>query len=118
MSRRNKFCSEIGMNGILAQFSGGILEVQRHDKMLICIPVNPVPAAIFYLTEKGDWAKAMKLVRKTSSTTLCKPGSLHSLYAARCWIKNQPKSSLSSYTALGLVDEVEYILGRKKAASH
>lgn len=106
------------MNGILAQFSGGILEVQRHDKMLICIPVNPVPAAIFHLTEKGDWAKAMKLVRKTSSTTLCKPGSLHSLYAARCWIKNQLKSSLSSYTALGLVDEVEYILGHKKAVSH
>jgi len=82
--------------------------------MLVCIPITQVPAAVFTLTEKGDWVKAMKLVRKTASTTLSKPGSMHSLYAARCWTKNQPKNSLSSYTALGLVDEVEYILNQKR----
>ncbi|XP_059484419.1 intraflagellar transport protein 80 homolog [Neocloeon triangulifer] len=113
-TRFEKDLSEIGTNAILTQFSGGLLEIQRHDKMKICMPMNLVPATLFSLTEKGDWVKAMKLVRKASSTSLCKPGSMHSFFAARCLMKNQPKKSLPSYIALGMVDEIEYVMSQNR----
>ncbi|XP_065347782.1 intraflagellar transport protein 80 homolog [Cloeon dipterum] len=108
-TRIERDLSEIGTSGVITQFSNGIVEIQRHDKTAISIPINLVPAALFSLTEKGDWVKAIKLVRRASMN---KPGSNHSFFAARCCMKNQPKKSLSSYIALGLVDEIEYIMNQ------
>jgi hypothetical protein len=79
----------------------------------VTIAFSPAPAALYVTTEKGQWDKALALVRRAGHASGLRAGCMHSLYAVRCRTKLQPRRAMVAYTALGCVDTVEMLLSQE-----
>ncbi|OMJ95505.1 hypothetical protein SteCoe_1102 [Stentor coeruleus] len=101
LSRAMKDVSnEVGKMCIIDSFTGSLVTVRRVDGRIVTLNISPYPALLYETSDRGQWAKAIKLCRFVKDRVLWACLAAMALYA---------RELNTAEIALAAIDEVDKI---------